>query len=138
MPVSLRKHLISMACNLLSNSTVGAHDSQAYKMDMTKARIRLIIDQRAMFLFFPDGFEFCERCYGLSDFDENFRLQSCICDNCSQIFEAVYRIKDFSFSSRTLMSVLMPLIFGHQFGLRCTNMHSEGCIGFAQSFHKAL
>ena len=51
MPRSFLKHLISMACILLSNSAVSVHDSHAYKnMDMTDERISLIFELRTMFL----------------------------------------------------------------------------------------
>ncbi|KAH3806350.1 hypothetical protein DPMN_134669 [Dreissena polymorpha] len=51
MPRSRQKHLISMACILLSKSAVSVHDSQAYtNMNMTRARMSLIFELRAMFV----------------------------------------------------------------------------------------
>ena len=47
------KHLISMACILLSNSAVSVHDSHVYKkIDMTNELISLIFELRTMFLSF--------------------------------------------------------------------------------------
>ena len=50
MPRSLLKHLISMACILLSNSAVSVQDSHAYKiMEITNERISLKFELRTMF-----------------------------------------------------------------------------------------
>ena len=52
-PRSLRKHLISSACILLSMSAVMVHVSHAYKnMDMARERISLILKLMAIFLSF--------------------------------------------------------------------------------------
>ena len=52
-PSSLRKHLISNACTLLSVSAVTAHASHAYKnTDMARECISLILKLMAMFLSF--------------------------------------------------------------------------------------
>ena len=56
-PRSLRKHLISNACILLSMSAVMVHVSYAYKnMDMARERISLILELMAMFLSFQMTF----------------------------------------------------------------------------------
>ena len=56
-PRSMRKHLISNACILLSMSAVMVHDSHAYKnMDMARERISLILELMAMFLSFDMAF----------------------------------------------------------------------------------
>ena len=56
-PRSLRKHLISNACILLSMSAVMVHVSHAYKnMDMAWERISLILELMAMFLSFQMTF----------------------------------------------------------------------------------
>ena len=56
-PRSLRKHLISSACILLSMSAVTVHVSHAYKnMDMARERISLILELMAMFLSFQMTF----------------------------------------------------------------------------------
>ena len=60
-PRSLRKHLISSACILLSmsavNKSVMVHVSHAYKnMDMARERISLILELMAMFLSFQMTF----------------------------------------------------------------------------------
>ena len=90
MPRSLLWHLISMACILLSASAISVQDSQAYmNVDMIRERINLIFELSAIYLFFPDGLEFCECCCGLGDPGENFSCRSFICDDCSQIFEHV-------------------------------------------------
>ena len=53
MPRSFLRHLISMACILLSVSAVSVQDSQAYRnMDMTRERISLIFELSAIFLSF--------------------------------------------------------------------------------------
>ena len=53
MPRSFLRHLISMACILLSVSAVSVQDSQAYRnMDMTRERISLIFEPSAIFLSF--------------------------------------------------------------------------------------
>ena len=50
-PGSLRKHLISNVCFLLSMSAVMLHVSHAYKnMDRARERISLILERMAMFL----------------------------------------------------------------------------------------
>ena len=54
---SLRKHLISNACIILSMSAVMVHVSHAYKnMDMARERISLILELMAMFLSFQMTF----------------------------------------------------------------------------------
>ena len=56
-PRSLRKHLISNACILLSMSAVMVHVSHAYKnMDRARERISLILELMAMFLSFQMTF----------------------------------------------------------------------------------
>ena len=46
-----------MACILPCSSAVSVHDSQAYrKMDMTRERIRRILEQREILLSFQMGF----------------------------------------------------------------------------------
>ena len=53
MPRSFLRHLISMACILLSVSAVSVQDSQAYRyMDMIRERISLIFELSAIFLSF--------------------------------------------------------------------------------------
>ena len=53
MPMSFLRHLISMACILLSVSAVSVQDSRAYRnMDMTTERMRLIFELSAIFLSF--------------------------------------------------------------------------------------
>ena len=53
MPKSFLRHLISMACTLLSVSAGSVQDSQAYRnMDMTRERISLIFELSAIFLSF--------------------------------------------------------------------------------------
>ena len=54
---SLRKHLLSNACILLSMSAVMVHVSHAYKhKDMTRERISLILELMAIFLSFQMTF----------------------------------------------------------------------------------
>ena len=56
---SLRKHLISYACVLFSNSAVKVHDSQAYRnIEMTRERISFMFDPRDMLLSLQMGFSF--------------------------------------------------------------------------------
>ena len=56
---SLRKHLISKACVLFSNSAAKVHDSQAYRnMEMTRERISFTFDPRDMLLSLQMGFGF--------------------------------------------------------------------------------
>ena len=56
-PRSLRKHLISNACILLSTSAVMVHVSYAFKnMDMAKELISLILELMVMFLSFQTTF----------------------------------------------------------------------------------
>ena len=53
MPRSFLRHLISMACILLSVSAVSVQYSQAYRnMDMTRERINLIFELSVIFLSF--------------------------------------------------------------------------------------
>ena len=53
MPSNFLRHLISMACILLSVSAVRVQDSQAYRnMNMTRERISLIFELSAIFLSF--------------------------------------------------------------------------------------
>ena len=56
-PRSLRKHLISNACILLSMSAVMVHVSHAYKnMDMARERMSLILALMVIFLSFQKTF----------------------------------------------------------------------------------
>ena len=56
---TLRKHLISKACVLFSNSAVKVHYSQAYRnMEMTRECIGFTFDPRDMLLSLQMGFSF--------------------------------------------------------------------------------
>ena len=56
---SLRKHLISKACVLFSNSAVKVHDSQVYRtMVMSRERISFTFEPRDMLLSFQMSFSF--------------------------------------------------------------------------------
>ena len=53
----LRKHLISKACILLCNFSVGIHGSQVFmKMDVTREHISRIFELREVLLSFQTGF----------------------------------------------------------------------------------
>ena len=53
MPRSFLRHLISVACTLLSVSAINVQDSQAYRnMNMTRELIGLIFELSAIFLSF--------------------------------------------------------------------------------------
>ena len=60
---SFLKHLISIACILLSNSALNVQDSHAYKnIDMTSERISLIFELRTIFLSFQMVLSFSSVC----------------------------------------------------------------------------
>ena len=80
------KHLISMACILLSNSAVSVQDSHAYKnMDMTNERISLIFELRSMFLSFQMVFSFARAAVVCADLASTSGPYMMMCVKCMLI-----------------------------------------------------
>ena len=108
MPRSFLRHLISMACILLSVSAVNVQDSQAYRnMDMTRERISLIFELSAIFLSFQMVLSLASAALAWAILARISGL-----DPSSAMISPRYLnlLTQPSFSPLTLKSVLMPLV----------------------------
>ena len=106
--MSFLRHLISMACILLSVSAVSVQDSQAYRnMDMTRERISLIFELSAIFLSFQMVLSLASAAVAwailtrISDLDPSSAM---IAPRYLKL------LTQSSFSPLTLMSELKPLV----------------------------
>ena len=107
-PRSLRKHLISNACILLSMSAVMVHVSHAYKnMDMARERISLILELMAMFLSFQMTFSLVTAAvvWAVLDSTSGWDPSS---DTIAPRYLKLRTVSSFLLSM--VMSVLMPLV----------------------------
>ena len=104
----LRYHQISMGCSLLWSSAVRVHNSQAYsKMDVTRKRIRHILELREIVLSFQTGFSLVNAAVVCAILESISGLET-----SSVITEPRY-LKLVTVSNLcpfTLISVLMPLV----------------------------
>ena len=57
-----------------------------------------------------------------------------ICDDCTQILEAVNLVQFFTFDSDVNADTIR--VIGHQFGLLCTDFHAKGCRGLIQAIQQ--
>ena len=107
-PRSLRKHLISNACILLSMSAVMVHVSHAYKnMDMARERISLILELMAMFLSFQMTFSLVTAAVVWAILDSTSGLDPSS-DTIAPKYLKLWTVS--SFLLPMVMSVLMPLV----------------------------
>ena len=107
-PRSLRKHLISNACILLSMSAVMVHVSHAYKnMDMARERISLILELMAIFLSFQMTFSLVTAAVVWAILDSTSGLDPSS-DTIAPRYLKLWTVS--SFLLPMVMSVLMPLV----------------------------
>ena len=105
---SLREHLISSACILLSMSAVMVNVSDAYKnMDMARERISLILELMAMFLSFQLAFSLviATEVWAILDSISGLDPSS---DTIAPRYLKLQAVSSFLLSM--VMSVLMPLV----------------------------
>ena len=108
MPRSFLRHLISMACILLSVSAVSVQDSQAYmNVDMIREHISLIFELSAIFLSFQMVLSFASAAVAWAILARISGL-----DPSSAMIAPRYLnlLTQSSFSPLALMSVLKPLV----------------------------
>ena len=104
-PRSLRKHLISNACILLSMSAVMVHVPHAYKnMDLARERISLILELMAIFLSFQVTFSLVTSAVVWA-IPSGLDLSS---DTIAPRYLKLWTVS--SFLSSMVISVLMPLV----------------------------
>ena len=107
-PRSLRKHLISNACILLSMSAVMVRISHAYKnMDMARERISLILELMAMFLSFQMTFTLVIAAVVWAILDSTSGLDPSY-DTTAPRYLNLQTV--YSFLLSLVMSMLMPLV----------------------------
>ena len=105
---SLRKHLISNACILLSMSAVMVHVSHAYKnMDMARECISLIMELMVMFLLFQMTFSLVTAAAVWAILDSTSGLDPSS-DTIAPRYLKLWTVSSFLLSM--VMSVLMPLV----------------------------
>ena len=132
MPWSFLKHLISMACILLSTSAVSVQDSHAYKnMNTTNERISLICELGDTFLSFQMVLSFVRAAMVWPDLASTSGL-----DPSSAMITPKYLNLSTQSSVMSLiwMSVLIPLVLLVIRVFFCTDLHAIGCRGAVKAF----
>ena len=107
-PRSLRKHLVSNACILLSMSAVMVHVSHVYKnMDMARERISLILELMMMFLSFQMALSLVTTAVVWAILDSTSGMDPSF-DTVAPRYLKLRTVSSFLLSM--VMSVLMPLV----------------------------
>ena len=120
-----------MDCILLWSCAVRTHDSQAYrKVDVTRERIRRILELREILLSFQTGFNLVNAAVVCAILESISGLEpSSVITEPRYLKVVTVKLLSIYFD----LSVDATGVVCHQLGLLDTDLHAIGCGGFVES-----